>query len=58
VDSPYKVSVLTRKESTSTFPEGVPVFKADYTNIFSVRAAMEGQDVVISMVGGIVVPHT
>jgi hypothetical protein len=31
----------------------VPVFKADYTDISSVQGAMEGQDVVISMVGGI-----
>ncbi|KAJ6184420.1 hypothetical protein N7519_005721 [Penicillium mononematosum] len=53
LDSPYKVSVLTRKESTSTFPEGVSVFKADYTDMSSVKGAMEGQDVVISMVGGI-----
>ena len=53
LDSAYKISVLTRKESTSTFPEGVPVFKADYTDVSSVKGAMEGQDVVISMVGGI-----
>ncbi|KAE8307044.1 hypothetical protein BDV41DRAFT_556170 [Aspergillus transmontanensis] len=51
--SPYRVSVLTRKESTSTFPESVPVFKADYTDVSSVKAAMDGQDVVISLVGGI-----
>ncbi|KAL3481320.1 hypothetical protein BJX99DRAFT_253622 [Aspergillus californicus] len=51
--SPYHVSVLTREESTSTFPASVPVFKADYTNVSSVKAAMAGQDVVISMVGGI-----
>lgn len=51
--SPYRVSVLTRNESASSFPESVPVFKADYTNVSSVKAAMEGQDVVISMVGGI-----
>jgi hypothetical protein len=44
---------LTRKESTSTFPEGVPVFKADYTDVSSIKLAMEGQDMVISMVGGI-----
>ncbi|KAH7053452.1 isoflavone reductase [Macrophomina phaseolina] len=53
-DSPYNVSVLTRKESNSTFPEGVPVFKADYTDVYSVKSAMEGQDAVIchGMVGG------
>ncbi|KAH7137517.1 isoflavone reductase [Dactylonectria estremocensis] len=49
----YKVSVIARKESTSVFPEGVPVFKADYTNQSEVQLAMEGQDVVICMVGGI-----
>ncbi|RYP10883.1 hypothetical protein DL764_000319 [Monosporascus ibericus] len=53
LQSPYKVSILTRQESMSTFPEGVPVFNADYTDISSVKAAMENQDVVISMVGGI-----
>ncbi|CEL07340.1 Putative NmrA-like protein [Aspergillus calidoustus] len=51
--SPYRVSVLARKESTSSFAEGVPVFKADYADVSSVKAVMEGQDVVISMVGGI-----
>ncbi|KAJ6032926.1 uncharacterized protein N7446_008781 [Penicillium canescens] len=51
--SPYKVGILTRKESTSTFPKCVPVFKADYTDVSSIKLAMESQDVVISMVGGI-----
>jgi hypothetical protein len=50
LDSPYKVSILTRKESTSTFPEGVPVFRADYSDINQLKSAMEGQDAVISMV--------
>ncbi|KAH7252815.1 isoflavone reductase family protein [Fusarium tricinctum] len=50
LDSPYKVSILTRNGSTSTFPEGVPVFRADYSDISQVKHAMEGQDVVISMV--------
>ncbi|KAF4462099.1 isoflavone reductase family [Fusarium albosuccineum] len=53
LDSSYKVSVLSRKESTSTFPDGVPVFKADYNDLSSVKAAMEGQDVVICIVSGI-----
>lgn len=51
--SPYRVSVLTREGSTSTFPNSVPVFKADYTNASSIKAAMDGQDAVICMVGGI-----
>jgi nucleoside-diphosphate-sugar epimerase len=50
LDSPYKVSILTRNESTSTFPEGVPVFRADCSDISQVKHAMEGQDMVISMV--------
>ncbi|KAH7006806.1 isoflavone reductase [Ilyonectria destructans] len=49
----YKVSVLARKESTSLFPEGITVFKADYANQPEVQVAMEGKDVVVSMVGGI-----
>ncbi|PSN65048.1 isoflavone reductase family protein [Corynespora cassiicola Philippines] len=48
--SQYKVSVLARKESKSTYPEGVPVFNADYTDMNSLKAAMESQDVVICMV--------
>ncbi|KAK6209493.1 isoflavone reductase [Colletotrichum tabaci] len=46
----YKVRVLARKESTSVFPEGVPVFKADYSKQAEIQLAMEGQDVVICMV--------
>ncbi|KAM0323755.1 hypothetical protein ACHAQA_008692 [Verticillium albo-atrum] len=54
LDAPsYKVSVLARIESTSVFPEGVKVFKADYANLLEVQLAMQGQDVVISMVTGI-----
>ncbi|KAH8736360.1 isoflavone reductase [Ilyonectria robusta] len=50
LDSPYNVTILTRKESTSTFPEGVPVLRADYSDVNELKSAMEGQDVVISMV--------
>jgi saccharopine dehydrogenase-like NADP-dependent oxidoreductase len=50
LNSPYKVSILTPKESTSKFPEGIPVFRADYSDINQVKSAMEDQDVVISMV--------
>ncbi|KAH7031910.1 isoflavone reductase family protein [Macrophomina phaseolina] len=52
LNAAYKVSILSRKESTTTFPDGVKVFKADYKDLDSVKAAMEGQDVVISIVGG------
>ncbi|KAG7122159.1 Oxidoreductase BOA1 like protein [Verticillium longisporum] len=48
-----KVSILTRKESKSLFPESVKVHKADYTNVTELQRSMEGQDVVISMVTGL-----
>lgn len=48
--SPYKVSVLTRKESTSTFPQGVPVFRADYSDQNQLEFARKGHQVVICMV--------
>ncbi|KAM6530435.1 hypothetical protein FALCPG4_008563 [Fusarium falciforme] len=50
----YTVSVLARKESTSVFPEGVKVFKADYANQSEVENAMQGIDVVVSMVAPMV----
>ncbi|KFA54226.1 hypothetical protein S40293_08160 [Stachybotrys chartarum IBT 40293] len=50
LDSPYEVSILTRKESKSTFPEGVPIFRADYSDKDQLESAMKGQDVVICMV--------
>ncbi|KAF2636539.1 isoflavone reductase family protein-like protein CipA [Massarina eburnea CBS 473.64] len=49
--SPYNVSVLSRQESTSTFPSEVKVLKADYTSIDSLTTALKGQDAVISLVG-------
>ena len=50
MESPYDVSILTRKESPSTFPEGIPVFRADYSDKDQLEPAMKGQDVVICMV--------
>uniref|UniRef100_A0A0D2XL38 NmrA-like domain-containing protein n=1 Tax=Fusarium oxysporum (strain Fo5176) TaxID=660025 RepID=A0A0D2XL38_FUSOF len=50
LDSTYNVTILTRKESKSIFPEGVPIIRADYSDINELKSAMEGQDVVISMV--------
>ncbi|KAF1978169.1 hypothetical protein BU23DRAFT_564429 [Bimuria novae-zelandiae CBS 107.79] len=40
---------MTRPDSTSKFPDGVPVVKADYSDVSSLKAAMTGQDVVIAM---------
>ena len=49
-NSPYKVSIMTREGSTSTFREGIPVLRADYTSQAQLEAAMKGQDIVICMV--------
>ncbi|KAK7424083.1 hypothetical protein QQX98_000693 [Neonectria punicea] len=49
-NSPFTVSVLTRQGSASTFPSGVSVVKTDYTSA-SLEIALQGQDVVISMLG-------
>jgi hypothetical protein len=48
--SPYEVSILTRKESTSTFPEGVPIFRADYSDQNQLESAMKGHQIVVCMV--------
>jgi len=43
----FKVSILTRPESKSTFPSGVNVVRSSYT-----ADAFKGQDAVISFIGG------
>ncbi|OAL43344.1 isoflavone reductase [Pyrenochaeta sp. DS3sAY3a] len=53
--SKYEVTVLSRKDSKSTFPKDVHVLKVDYSHPPSLQTAMTGQDVVISMIGGAVV---
>ena len=45
----FNVSVLTRAESTTTFPSGVRIFKTDYSES-SLLSAFQGQDAVVSMV--------
>jgi nucleoside-diphosphate-sugar epimerase len=47
----YEVSILTREESAAEFPNGARVIRARYSDLESLKAAMQGQDVVISMVG-------
>ncbi|KAF2116826.1 isoflavone reductase family protein-like protein CipA [Lophiotrema nucula] len=51
-DGSFNVSVLTRESSSSTFPSSVKVHKADYNSIDSLKAAFQGQDAVLSFVGG------
>lgn len=49
-ESSFKVTVLSRQGSQSTFPSGVQVIHADYDSEDSLAKAFEGQDVVISLV--------
>jgi uncharacterized protein YbjT (DUF2867 family) len=46
----YKVTVLSRQESTKTFPSAVNVIKSDLSQS-SLESAFKGQDAVISLVG-------
>lgn len=48
----YNVTVISRQESKSTFPDSVKVVRADYKSAESLTAALKGQDVVFSIVGG------
>ena len=49
-DSTFNVTVLSRDDSTATFPSDVKVIKADYSNKDALVKAFTGQDVVISVV--------
>jgi hypothetical protein len=49
-DSSFNVSILTREESTSTFPKGIKILKADYSSVSSLTTALKGQDAVISAI--------
>ncbi|KAF1962982.1 isoflavone reductase family protein [Byssothecium circinans] len=48
--SSFNISVLSRQESTATFPSGVKVLKADYSSVDSLASALKGQDALISAV--------
>ncbi|KAJ7600699.1 hypothetical protein C8J56DRAFT_1019780 [Mycena floridula] len=43
----FKISVLARETSTSTFPANVSVFKADFSSHQSLVNALRGQDAVV-----------
>lgn len=51
-NSSFNTTVLSREGSSSTFPSGVKVVRANYDSIDSLKKAFEGQDVVISLVAG------
>jgi uncharacterized protein YbjT (DUF2867 family) len=44
----FTVTVLTREDSTSNFPNGVKVVKVDYASEENLTAALQGQDALIS----------
>ncbi|KAK5657550.1 hypothetical protein OQA88_3123 [Cercophora sp. LCS_1] len=46
----FTVTAITRESSTSTFPSGVNVRRADLNSIASLTAAFQGQDAVVATV--------
>jgi len=46
----FDVTVLTRQESTSTYPSNVQVAPVDYSSIDSLTSTLKGQDAVVSTV--------
>jgi hypothetical protein len=51
-ESSFNTTVLSREGSTSTFPSGVKVIRADYDSLDSLTSAFKSQDAVLSIVGG------
>ncbi|PGH32729.1 hypothetical protein GX50_04441 [[Emmonsia] crescens] len=43
--------ILTRTDSTSAFPDSIPVIRADFSSVDSLKDALRGQDAIISVVG-------
>lgn len=50
-ESKFNVTVLSREDSSSTFPAGVKVVRANYDSVDSLTTAFQGADAVISLVG-------
>jgi uncharacterized protein YbjT (DUF2867 family) len=48
VQSDFDVTVLTRQDSTSTFPPSVQVVRVDYTSKSALVSALRGHDAVVS----------
>ncbi|KAH0562431.1 hypothetical protein GP486_002870 [Trichoglossum hirsutum] len=46
----FKITAITRLDSTSTFPDSIPVVRTDYT-VPALTAALRGHDAVVSAVG-------
>lgn len=52
INAGFQVTVLSRKESTQTFPSTVTVKHVDYSSVDSLTEALQGQDAVVSTIGG------
>ena len=53
-ESSFNTTVLSREGSSSTFPSGVKVIRANYDSTDSLKDAFKGQDVVISLLASAV----
>jgi uncharacterized protein YbjT (DUF2867 family) len=51
-DSSFNVTVLSRNNSSATFPSNVKVIKIDYSDTAALTKALANQDVVVSTIGG------
>ncbi|KAI1274084.1 NmrA-like family protein [Xylaria sp. FL0933] len=47
----FAVTIITRPNSTSTFPAGLAVSRVDYFDVDALAAALAGQDAVVCVVG-------
>jgi len=52
LNAKFNVTIVTRPQSKSKFPSGVLFRKVDYTSAKSLVEAFEGQDAVVSVIGG------
>ncbi|KAI2616797.1 NAD(P)-binding protein [Hypoxylon sp. NC1633] len=48
----FQVTALTRQGSSRTFPSGVTIKPVDYDSLDSLTEALQGQDAVVSTIGG------
>ncbi|KAF5655851.1 hypothetical protein FHETE_11131 [Fusarium heterosporum] len=50
IQAGFDTTIITRNESTSTFPEGIPVIRTEYT-LEALTNVLSGQDAVVCVVG-------
>ncbi|KAK7753072.1 hypothetical protein SLS62_005022 [Diatrype stigma] len=55
VKAGYKVTAFSRQDSAATFPAEVVVKKVDYASVESLKAALQGQDAVVSAIATIAI---